>query len=312
MLKIIYMKKFFCLLFTVVLFGCDDGDMTVKNFNFGDGAVLSCSEESDFIYKVNGTEAFILKIQPSSFIGVPAVRTATIPQAGFVYRNYTSTAGSSVICSELPPSTPTVAEEWTSVAGGTVKIETLERRDEDNILLGHTHTITFTSLTVTKGDEQIVLDGVIYGTFSTNLSYTFDFTDNDGNPLTPQDCDNGLVYTLKSNEVLLLDFPAGTFTEVPGEQTITLNSTNQRAILDIYTSSPGASNICNAVPPTTPTVKERWNAETGGTIKIVTTLDPLTGYRYQITLVNVNFINSDNSGEAFIVTDYDFGTYDPQ
>lgn len=304
------MKKFLCLLIAVLLAGCDDGDMTVKNFNFGDGAVQSCSEESDFVYKINGSEAFILKLLPSGFINVEGVRTATIPQGGFIYRNYSGTANSSVLCNELPPATPTVLEEWFSVAGGTIEIATNPRIDENDVIIGYSHTITLKNLTVAKGDEQIVLDGVLYGSFSTNLGYVFDFTDNEGNPLIPNDCDGGLVYLQNDAEVLKLDFPDGTFSNVLGEQVIELNNTDKRVILDIYTSSPGSSSICNAIPPTTPTIKDRWNAT--GSIKIVTTLDPLTGYQYTITFEEVTFINADNSGESFAKNDFLFGTYDPQ
>ncbi len=125
---------------------------------------------------------------------------------------------------------------------------------------------------------------------------------------------NNLVFKIKSNELLLLNFPASSFIneETPdGSPRIVPVSASNKIIYRIYSDNVSSNGICSILPPASPVVQKEWNA-TGGSIEIITDKlfatdgTTVTGYTHNIKLVNVNFSNTDNS---FSFTEYIFGNY---
>lgn len=152
---------------------------------------------------------------------------------------------------------------------------------------------------------------------------------NDGN-LTVQNIDfstvatqscstNNVIYKLNSQEVLILQIPNTVFVNeptVPGSPTlINIDNSINRVIYRSYNGVLTSDNICNAIPPATPTVTDQWTA-TSGTIQIITTeiTTPgtipgstiITGYNHNIVFTNITF---EKSNGTQVYQTFPFGDY---
>lgn len=295
----------------ILITSCDDGDMPLKSFNFGDANAQTCS--NGLIFKINDTEALILDLQESAFANVVTGaegRIITIGSSGNTirYRNYNGNVSSSSLCAELPPASPVVTEEWIGI-GGTIRIITTAIVAEDNTTItGYSHSVTLVNVTFTKGEETIIINDNNFGTINTTLDYTFDF---EGNDNVYSSC-NGLIYRINQDESLILALASGIINNSNGTTTTDLSVTTDGTdlIFNVYSANPSSANICYGVPPISPVVTQRWYA-TAGTLKVDSVLDNTgTFYTHTLTLQNAVFTNADGSGETFSRTgDYVLGTY---
>ncbi|QEE50730.1 hypothetical protein FUA48_14430 [Flavobacterium alkalisoli] len=304
------MKKLLAILSVILFISCDDGDMTFKNFDFGNATLQYCSL-NDLLYKYNGTEMLILDIPSSYFTNVEGDETVVIGNNNkVIYRNYNNTANSSVICSDIPPSSPIVIEEWNASAGGTLRIQT--EKLENN---SYQHVITIIYLEFVNGGQSTVIENQSFGTYTTQQSYQFEFiVDSNDNEIDVLHCDGdaGLIFKYNAYyEALKLDLtPEAKNTlfvdEVtPGDEYRVYEfDENNRIIFDIYSGSLSSDVICSNVPPVNPVTLERWNGD-GGEIRVRTTISEIDGsYEHHIALVGITFINSGNTEETFEIQDY--------
>lgn len=313
------MKKIFGLIALVLVMACDDGDMTFKTFNFGTAAVQSCAT-TGIVYKTSGTQALILDLDPAAFIdikteeGMPRVITLGAANK-LIYRNYTGNVSNTSLCSDIPPASPAVAEEWVALPGGTLNIVTTQRFDDDGKLVGYSHAITLKSVTFTKGDETIIMEDNVFGTYLENLPYRFDFLDED-NDIVLGSCNanSTTVFRVTGNESLLLLLEENIFPSVEGGPPVTREladiTDNNQVIFTTYAGSASTALFCNTPPPVL-NVTGQWFA-TAGQLKIVTTGATSGGFDHVVSLVGAVFTNT--AGEAITVTngsnpEYRLGTY---
>lgn len=129
---------------------------------------------------------------------------------------------------------------------------------------------------------------------------------------------NNILYKLKEKEALLLEIPTSSFTNEPTEigtpTEITIGGSN-RVVYRFYNGTVAANNICETIPPATPSVTDQWTA-TGGTIQIITTAIKTTnttdnstrisGYNHNIVFKNVTFTKANGTQvyETFPFGDY--------
>jgi hypothetical protein len=136
---------------------------------------------------------------------------------------------------------------------------------------------------------------------------------------TTQSCStNNILYKLKEKEALLLEIPTSSFTNEPTEigtpAEITIGGSN-RVVYRFYNGTVAANNICETIPPATPSVTDQWTA-TGGTIQITTTAiktsnttdnsTKITGYNHNIVFKNITFAKANGTQvyETFPFGDY--------
>lgn len=310
-------KKILCLFALFLLLGCDDGDMAFETFDFSNQAQQAC-DDSGLIFKINQLEVLLLNIEPSNFpnaVTPPEGRIVTLngTSNSVVYRNYSGVVTADVLCSNVPPATPTVLEEYLGDNGGTLRIITTERRDEQNVLQGYDHQITLVSVKFNNGESNIIINDNNFGVYSTPVNYTFNFGDEE-NEITVQKC-NSLVYKVNANESLVLQLDSLAFPNVVGNREVSLNATNDNndVYFDVYSATVSTSSICDAVAPITPVINNRYTA-TSGKLKIETTLTD-TIYTHKIFFSDVIFTNTNSSGEVIRIgqsADYLFGTYTPE
>jgi hypothetical protein len=133
------MRRLFLLsILSLFLFSCDDGDIIVSDFNFdessalnlcefaGDRKVLHIVTESNeaisFIFDQNILENIENVIDPFISFSVAITNSNRVN-----YRRLNGNVESNIyFCQEIPPSEPTVIEEFTSTTGGNVEFRVLD------------------------------------------------------------------------------------------------------------------------------------------------------------------------------------------
>jgi len=321
------MKKIFSLAAALALLaGCDDGEMTFKTFDFTDVDPVRCDANSDVIFKINDndTEVLILDIDAgAAFLNVEtpdgSPRQITVDGTAnrLIYRNYNGNVTAATLCSDIPPVSPSVLEEWQG--DGVLEIITNKVFDEDDPthVTGYIHQITLKSVTFTKenSDEQVVITDNNYGSIVVNLGFDFDFESTTEAPITLQPCNEnplGPFYSLSGTEALVLTLDSAIVNNTDlGEEIIELDDSedNNELLLRVFSSSISESSICSLTPPVTPTELQRWSADEGQ-IKIVTT-ESNGAYIHTVHLIapadagGVVFV-SINSDERYTVESADF------
>lgn len=131
--------------FASIMTSCDDGDIIVTTFDFDSETELSLCGESTtkVIYAFNNEpfESISFSFEDEDFDGTffdtipnPPSRTLNLNQNNrLIYRTYsTGIVQGNYFCSEVPPSSPTVLEEYTSTTGGSVVFTTAVIKQDDN------------------------------------------------------------------------------------------------------------------------------------------------------------------------------------
>lgn len=291
------MKKILALLTLLVLVSvtaCDDGEMTVQSFNFT-GTPTACTTQSNVYIKTTGSEVLILNLASSPLLNIEGTRTVALAAGTIKYRNYNTDSGlASVVCSTLDSPDAYVLEEWTG--SGSIEIVTtkLPVAETDGIIK-YSHSITFTDVSLSKGNETIRIEGTDFGSITTTLKIKFRFASATETPTQLLACGNQ-PYTYNSDyDALRLVLADGTFDGVEGESTVTLSSTNYLSLRH-YTSSLSSSVLCSTNAPIV-TVDEAWQA-IQGEVKLVKTIETVGGISqmvYDIYLRDVVFFNITSS-----------------
>jgi hypothetical protein len=176
------MKRFLGLaLCTLFLTACDDGDIAVDTIDFSEVEANDCG---NIIYKINGSEALFFQLGEagafeSAFVNVPTTpgnpRVYQVTDLNRIfYRAYDGAVAPDNFCSPIPPTTPTVTEQWT-VSSGRIEIETepVVILNDNPALPGgekiqkYRHGITFRDITWEKPSGQQFHDSLAFGTYDT-------------------------------------------------------------------------------------------------------------------------------------------------
>ncbi|HET8885271.1 MAG TPA: hypothetical protein VFM70_02855 [Salinimicrobium sp.] len=171
-----------CLIFS----SCDDGDIIVTNFDFGEDENLRYCESGNtkVLYKINNDnfESLSLNFINNDFSGTTEeleeneiLEFHLDENNSVVYRTYSNNVPDNYFCNAIPPTEPEVLEEFWST-GGVVQfiISAISGNDDDN---------------VPQEEEDLSLDGNNYN----------DDTDEDGIPdfLDVDDDGDGILTTVE-------------------------------------------------------------------------------------------------------------------
>ena len=176
------MKKFIYILgLAALLSSCDDGDLVLENLNFSSVNIARCTNQAlptGKLFKINGSELLLINVPYTLFNNTtstaenPKIHTLSTNQA--FYRKYTSAVNNNVICSDIPPATPTVQNEWVAAPGGTIEVITTEKytlntTTNTSELTGYSHVIRFKNVQFSNGTNAMVYDNYLFGEYITNL-----------------------------------------------------------------------------------------------------------------------------------------------
>lgn len=275
------MKKYTCLLlFALFLNGCDDGDLTVEEFDFDDVTTISSctgSEINEVIYKLKDQESLVLQIPKTilknEVIG-NGVQEITIDNTTnkLSYRAYDGPVTSANICDAIRPVNPNVTNEW-NATGGTFVITTRASTspltaDNSTRITGYSHLIELKNVSYSKPGVQIG-PSFVFGTFTTPLknTETLNLVFDESALQCPS---SKQVYNVNGSESFTIDnldpeLITNTPT-APGDpriQDITATGTN-KVTFKVYSNGTITDNyFCVTPTPATPTVRETWIAESG-------------------------------------------------
>lgn len=134
------MFRFIAIVLLSLLFqSCDDGDIIVTSFNFGDANLALCGGPETYVfYKINNDaqESISLQIEAvdSMFIKQDTLTFILDGNSNFVsYRKYDGPVTSSYFCQSTPPITPTVTLNYAGDSGTAVLTTTLLLDDNDGV-----------------------------------------------------------------------------------------------------------------------------------------------------------------------------------
>jgi len=315
-------------LLAFMIFGCDDGDLSVTTFNFTSQSLNKCANNT-FLYNVNQNEVLILDIPPRNFRnsqtrnedGEIAPREYTLSSSDkLIYRLYSGAVNNALLCSDFPVSQPSVVEEWMALPGAKIDITSIANVDSENggilEISGYTHHFVFKDVIFQKGDEKMIYQEYVFGNYITPNPIKFDFSE------IVQSCTtNDLLYKFNQQEALVMNINSQNLfineetSGVPRKASI--NATTNPIIYKIFDSNISGAYFCSPIPLPLPNLVEEWYAENGndegsGTIEVETEkiMDEVTGnligYAHKITLRRITFRNNNN---GFYFDKYYVGTY---
>ncbi|MBE8723928.1 hypothetical protein [Flavobacterium hungaricum] len=328
------MKKYACLLiFSLLLNGCDDGDLTIATVEFGETIKpqLCSSTDITLLYKLDNQKAFLVQLPKDGLKSTPGTYTYDIDNTSYraLYRNFDGTVTTDNICGAIPPITPKVVEEWVAETG---KIEIITEQipsttvaeDGSTKITGYNHNITFLNVifNIPNSVPQSYPE-YSFGTYTTSVTIpaTLAFT----NPEIASQCTvaaNRQIYNYAASFYIMIDnidpallkeeeTPAGQPRQ--GLIQTTVNKVYYKSV-EPNTGSITADYFCKATPAS-PSIKEDWlgrngtkNETTGvnesGIIEVTTTR---SGSVYLHTIVLKNVTMTKGTGTFKLPTNFSLG-----
>lgn len=175
------MKKLFGILVCALLLSsCDDGEIVLQSFNFDNVGIQKCPDSNKrVLFKINKEEMLLLDIPATYFPdditpeGEPRIVTISSTDR-VLYRKYSDNVSGTSICSDIPPASPTVLNEWTAANGGTIEIISTARTVTNETTgevttTGHNHRIRFINIQFVGSNDSFVFDEYLFGTHTTTL-----------------------------------------------------------------------------------------------------------------------------------------------
>lgn len=304
------MKRFIGILCCAIAFSaCDDGDLIVDTINFDEVATSTCGDVNNLLFKLKDSESLILNIPDDVFEDTfkeePTQDGTTIELDinsinQVVYNFYDGKVGTVNVCDLVPPAIPSVKTQWKASSGvievTTEIVKTLNETDNSTKITGYKHNINFKNITFAKGDG------------TTQFYITFSFGDY-LKTITPlalafkeelDICDDsGLIYNSNGSESLTLIIdPKLIENEVTkdGPRTGTIGQDKNKLVYRSYENGVlQPSYFCQTTDPSSPTVKEEWLGQTGGTIEVTTTTVTSTTFKHTIVLKNVTLAKGNSN-----------------
>jgi len=296
------MRNYFYILFLFIGFSsCNDGDIIINNFEFENNNLSSCGKEEKakvlfIINNANVFETISLQASNPSFSSLARVLTVDNTRViGFdlsannrlIYRTYNGSVPDTYFCSDIPPSTPQVNEEFISVGGKVVittirDLEGVTDRDGDSVL------------DVEELDEDTDGDGIM------------NILDND------DDGDNVLT---KSETTTANDDPVvGRFRDTDDDDTPNyldedddgdgVQTKFEVSENNLLPTDPGNYNDANLAHYLNPFIAVEYNGEIE--------MEPnelMVKFSSRIIIENLQLQNQDGSGEVISFESYDLGEF---
>jgi len=134
------MKKLFLFLtISIFLSSCNDGDVIVTTFDFDDESLSDCGEAGGYVlFKINNTtnESISLSLSTSDQIyTINGDHTYSLNGEGNVvnYRRYSGAIEVDYFCNNIPPTSPSVNNEYIGASGEATVTTTITLDDEDSL-----------------------------------------------------------------------------------------------------------------------------------------------------------------------------------
>lgn len=134
------MKKIISILtLCTILTACNDGDIILTSFDFGDSTLNFCGDPGDYVFfKINdqAAESIALQLGNNDELFLESSTLTVILDGGsnkVNYRTYTEAPTTSYFCDNIPPTTPEVVIDYLGSSGIATLITTTVLDDNDQI-----------------------------------------------------------------------------------------------------------------------------------------------------------------------------------
>ena len=236
------MKKLFVFLLVLFALSCDDGNFDIPEFNFSDESIDDCGDL--VLFKINSTESLVIEINEDNtgdifFTEIKDNTAISLSENGsnrVTYRTFDIEPTSNYFCQNIPPTSPTVINEWIGI--GTLLVTTVLDSEDDN------DTVDETDLDINTDNDDypnyIDSDDDNDGVLTKNEDPdkdgdpTNDDTDDDGKPNYLDDDDDG-DGTLTINESLTEDADLDGISDYLDADSIAPLDEPRSALSNIYT-----------------------------------------------------------------------------
>ena len=317
--------------FAAVLFlaSCDDGNLVFQDIDFNAVAAKKCDNK---IYKINGSEAIILKIGESendaSFIAAfptqptpmdqPTILTIDNSANKVVYRLYDGNVADSNICGSIPAAFPAIVEEWEATSG-TIEITTTDITIANTAvgyeggekLTGYQNNVVFRNITFNKTDGSTqVYDVFPFGVYEKSVTpLAFNFGDT-----ALQKCNvSNIIFKNVGTEAFSINLDSSLLdsSALGIVKTGIVSSTVNAVSYYVFPSSTIIDQdlLCSGTPTTAP--RQVWIGVDGepnfsGIVEVVASALPGgNGFSYEIRLKKLTLKKDRN--EFLLADDYLFG-----
>jgi len=119
------------------MISCDDGNINVPSFDFSDATINDCGEI--VLFKINGNETLIIELGQSgideNFLTQERNDNFILSETGsntITYRTFDTAPTAGYFCQNIPPTTPTIINEWNG--SGTLTIITILTEDDEDTI----------------------------------------------------------------------------------------------------------------------------------------------------------------------------------
>lgn len=132
-------KTLLSLLAFTMLISCDDGDVIITTFDFDEVTLENCGGPGGYLFfKINeaATESLSLRLGTSDqLFTMSSIETFALNEStNFVtYRLYSDEVGSNYFCNQVPPTTPTIVDEYIATSGSAILTTATLLDDVDNV-----------------------------------------------------------------------------------------------------------------------------------------------------------------------------------
>ena len=324
------------MLFALLLNGCDDGDLTVESVDFDDDSIQiqTCDTLNTLLYKLKTQESLLLQLPLRSIKndatkdGAPLVYNIETGGNGsyrVVYRAYDGAIATTNICSQIPPKTPNVTEEWLATSGKIVIVSTQNIETDPTTkatkITGYAHTINFQNITFAKPSGIDQVETLFYfGKYETKILNPLVVTFTDQNAKYCKDArkiynDNGTSALVIKNLADGLILNEVTPTDKPRTALINATSTTNNVFYEVYGEplpTDPSTYFCTTTTPQIPIINQSWAAATGDAAKAtgiieVTTTEEANVFRHKIVL-KATTVQKGNSS-FYLGTELVMGTF---
>ncbi|WP_026838822.1 hypothetical protein [Gillisia sp. JM1] len=295
------MRKYFYIAFLFIGFtSCDDGDIIINNFDFGDTTIKSCAKDGKpkVFFKINTEDVFesiSLVINNADVSNLKNIISTTTDPISFSldnnnkinYRLYDGTVTNDYFCNTLPPSNPKVVQEFISV-GGTVVITTeeeyIDKEDSD-------------------GDGIDDVDELTEDTDGDGIMNVLDIDDDGDNVATSRETttanDDPLVNGLRDTDDD--GIPNYLDNDDDGDEILTREEVTAG---DLFPNNPANANDADLAHYLNPFISDKFTGD-------INTLPNEISVKYRsiITIERLKLQNQDGSAEEIAFEAYNFGEF---
>ena len=199
--RLVFMVLFGLLIFT----SCDDGDVAVQSFDFEGQALSYCDTDQSVLFYVqnsSGTEAVLadLNVNQGNLLNAGILSYELAGNTNNVtYRIFDNTAEPEYFCSAIPPTNPTVIDEYLAASGRAELLVVVNKDDLDGIGTDDELPLDLDT------DNDGLFDYIDFDDDGDNVPTAFELdvfnADGDDNPLTnPLDTDQDGIPNYLDND----------------------------------------------------------------------------------------------------------------